>query len=478
MTDGAAGEVRRARGAAELLRQVGLLSDGPVRWGAPVRSARPGVFLVEMAAPLPRAPIDISRIGTWIDRVPTLRLDGERPTGKDLAARLSAFWLPDQVVLYIGSTPDSIGRRVAELESTPLGEPAVGEDGRWLGALRGLEQARVWWADTDAPEEYADAILGAFAEGVAPASAEALHDPTVVVPFANTSTPSGLQREHGITGDAMAAPPPAPAPRRVVTLPPGNAVSSEQSMAPRGRATGGASRTRVSGGTPSGGGAAGIGPTGRAVSRTAASRTAVPTSSAARPSAPARGRSPASTTAGSSASRSAPGARRVSAKAIANAAPPPGRQPEAVHVTADGLAQLQQELDELVGVRRPEIIARVRAARELGDLSENADYEAARKEQSFAEGRIAQLEAMIRNASIIEAPSGGSHVELGSTVVVESAEGEETFTIVGSSEARPSEGRISNTSPLGQALLGHRPGDDVVVRAPAGDRHFTIRELR
>ncbi len=466
-----ADEVRRARGAAELLRQVGLLPDGPVRWGAPVRSARPGVYLVELPAPLPRAPIDISRIGTWIDRVPTLLVDGSRPTGKDLAARLSAFWLPDQVVLFVGSTSGSIGRSVAELEHTPLGDPVVAEDGRWLGALRGLDQARVWWADTGAPEEYADAILGAFAEGVEPAAVAALHDPTVVVPFANTSTPSGLKRDHGISGDALATPPPPPVPRRVVTLPPGNAVSSEESMTPRSRATGGASRGHASGAATS--------RAGGAMSGTGSSRsTAAPASSARRASAPSPGRSPAPSSARSSGQGNAPGARRVTAKAIANAAPPPGRQPETVHVTADGLAQLQQELDDLVKVRRPEIIARVRAARELGDLSENADYEAARKEQSFAEGRIGQLEAMIRNASIIEAPAGGSQVALGSTVVVESADGEETFTIVGSSEARPSEGRISNTSPLGRALLGRRPGDDVVVRAPAGDRHFQIRELR
>ncbi len=426
--------VRRTAGAVDLLRTVGLLADGPVRWGAHVRSARAGIYLIELPGPLPRAPIDLSPVGTWIERVPTLEVDGSRPTGRDLAHRLAAFWLPDQVVVFIGSTDRSIGRRVDELVHTALGDPLPHPDGRWLATLRGLDQARVWWAETDAPEEYEDAILGAFADAVDPASVAALHDPTVVVPFANMATPTGLPKDHGIAGDLLAAPPESTQPeRRVVDLPPGNAVASERAMAPRSRATGGASRSRSVGGP------------------------------ATAPRGPVR--------TGSSAPRGT--SRRPGVKSTAAT-----RRPEAVHLTPDGLNSLQVELDELVAVRRPEIIARVRAARELGDLSENADYESARKEQSFAEGRIGQLEAMIRNASIIEAQSGGSEVVLGSTVVVDSAEGEETFTIVGSSEARPGEGRISNTSPLGQALLGRRPGEDVVVRAPGGERHYRIQELR
>ena len=430
---------RRTAGAVDLLRVVGLLADGPVRWGMPVRSTRPGVYLVELPAPLAHAPVDLSPVGTWIDRVPTLELDGHRPAGKELAQRLASFWLPDQVVLYVGSTAEVIGRRVDELVRTPLGDAAPHAGGGWLKTLRGLDQARVWWAESDAPEEYADAILAAFAQAVDPASAGALHDPTVVVPFANMATPTGLPKDHGITGDLLDPPVAAPqaAPRRVVTLPPGNAVSSELGMAPRTRATGGTRR----------------GPGG------AKGSTAGATSSSIEP----RRRGATSPTA---------------AQRRAAAPPPPSRQPAAVHVTADGLLRLREELDDLVRVRRPEIIARVRAARELGDLSENADYEAARKEQSFAEGRIAQLESMIRHATIIQAPSGGDEVVLGSTVLVESPDGEETYTIVGSSEARPAEGRISNTSPIGLALLGHHAGDDVVVRAPVGELHYRIVELR
>lgn len=488
---GSVADVRRTAGAVDLLRSVGLMADGPVRWGAQVRSTRPGVYLIELPGPLPRAPIDLSPVGTWIERVPTLELDGTRPAGRDLAHRLGEFWLPDQVVLYVGATDRAVGRRVDELVRTPLGDAGPHPDGRWLATLRGMEQARVWWAETDAPEEYEDALLAGFAEAVDPASAAALRDPTVVVPFANMSTPTGLPKDHGIAGDLLAAPPATPevVARRVVTLPPGNAVSSEQSMTPRSKATGGVSRAKAEGtgarrssagreAAEATGTAAGSASSPRASAsspRTAASSTAgsrgpATRSSGSRP--PARGatvvRHPTSPT--SSVER--PATRRAAGSKS------PARHAEVVHLTQDGLAALQAELDDLVRVRRPEIIARVRAARELGDLSENADYESARKEQSFAEGRIGQLEAMIRNASIIEAPSGGNEVVLGGTVVVDSPEGEETFTIVGSSEARPGEGRISNTSPLGSALLGRRIGDDVIVKAPAGERHYRIVELR
>ena len=109
----------------------------------------------------------------------------------------------------------------------------------------------------------------------------------------------------------------------------------------------------------------------------------------------------------------------------------------------------------------------------LGDLTENAEYEDAKNEQSFVEGRIQTLEALIKNATLIEENQGSDHVQIGSTVVVESDDGEERFTIVGSTEARPADGKISNESPVGRALLGRRSGESVVVRVPAGD--FTYR---
>jgi transcription elongation factor GreA len=151
-----------------------------------------------------------------------------------------------------------------------------------------------------------------------------------------------------------------------------------------------------------------------------------------------------------------------------------------IHLTADGLAGLREELEELTTHRRPEVIARIKAARELGDLKENADYEAARKEQSFLEGRVQALEKMIKYAVIIEASSeGGSEVVLGSTVTVETdRHGQETFTIVGSAEADARVGKISFTSPIGQALLGRHPGETIRVNIPAGSMDFKVVEVK
>ena len=138
-----------------------------------------------------------------------------------------------------------------------------------------------------------------------------------------------------------------------------------------------------------------------------------------------------------------------------------------IYLSADGIVSVRAELEQLTGVERPIVIARIAAARELGDLRENAEYETARKEQSILEGRIKHLTALLRDAVKIEA-SSTSHVSLGTTVTVEDDQGEATYTIVGSHEASPGEGRISSTSPVGRALMGGRAGDRVVVAAPSG----------
>src|SRR5204863_10042715 len=156
-----------------------------------------------------------------------------------------------------------------------------------------------------------------------------------------------------------------------------------------------------------------------------------------------------------------------------------GRPREATWVSADGLARLRAEHADLVGTRRPEVIGRIKAAKELGDLKENADYTSAREEQSFLEGRIASIEATLRVATVIETPGDGvDRVTLGSTVTVEDETGTEmTFVVVGSAEADPAAGRISNVSPVGRALIGRSAGDDVAVAAPRGEVHYRIVRL-
>jgi transcription elongation factor GreA len=146
--------------------------------------------------------------------------------------------------------------------------------------------------------------------------------------------------------------------------------------------------------------------------------------------------------------------------------------PSDVPITAEGLALVKQELEELVSVRRPEIIAKIKAAREHGDLSENFEYHAARNEQSFIETRIRELEGIVKNHVIIELRATNGRVDLLSKVTfAEEGESDETYRIVGPTEADPSAGRISFESAIGKALLGHRVGDEVEVQTPTGLRY-------
>ena len=138
-----------------------------------------------------------------------------------------------------------------------------------------------------------------------------------------------------------------------------------------------------------------------------------------------------------------------------------------VYLSSNGIVSARAELEQLTDVERPVVIARIASAREHGDLRENAEYEVARKEQSILEGRIQHLTVLLRDAVQIDG-SSTSHVSLGTTVTVDGDQGEETYTIVGSHEASPADGRISSTSPIGRALMGRHAGETVVVAAPRG----------
>ncbi len=138
-----------------------------------------------------------------------------------------------------------------------------------------------------------------------------------------------------------------------------------------------------------------------------------------------------------------------------------------IYVTKEGYNKLKKELGELKNVRRKEIAARIEIAKDMGDLSENAEYHEAKDEQGFIEGRIAELEATLPNAVIIEHDSSGC-VNVGSTVRVFANNKEKEYTIVGPSEADPTAGRISNESPLGIAFIGKCAGDTVEVQVPSG----------
>ena len=145
-------------------------------------------------------------------------------------------------------------------------------------------------------------------------------------------------------------------------------------------------------------------------------------------------------------------------------------------MTKEGLERLKEELNELREVRRPAIVAAIADARSHGDLRENAAYDAARHDQAMNEKRIADLEVLLRNAVILEEPTGRrtGEVRIGSTVVVEIDGDEERYTIVGAIEAKPTLGLISNESPVGKALLGKRVGQTATVSTPRGQSKYKV----
>src|SRR3989440_4699159 len=145
-----------------------------------------------------------------------------------------------------------------------------------------------------------------------------------------------------------------------------------------------------------------------------------------------------------------------------------------VHITPEGREAVQKALDELISQKRPSIVAKIKAARELGDLSENFEYHAAKNEQGMMEARINELEAIIKNHVIIEARTEKGIVGMGSTVrFAEDGADEEKYRIVGPAEADPKAGRVSYESALGKALIGHRVGDEVDINTPGG--RYSVR---
>lgn len=144
------------------------------------------------------------------------------------------------------------------------------------------------------------------------------------------------------------------------------------------------------------------------------------------------------------------------------------------YVSDEGLEKLKQELQELKDKGRKEIAERLEAAKALGDLSENSEYQEAREAQELLEQKILEIEERLRNAVIIKKDERTDEVRIGSTVVVESRDGEETYTIVGSDEAQPSENKISNESPMGKAFLGRKAGDMTEVKTPIGVISYKI----
>lgn len=148
------------------------------------------------------------------------------------------------------------------------------------------------------------------------------------------------------------------------------------------------------------------------------------------------------------------------------------------YISADGLAKLEAEFEKRKKETRREIADRIESAKELGDLSENFEYHEAKEQQALNESRIMELESMIRDVVLVEQKTGGHEVSLGATFVVEMDGVQKTFEMVGSNEANPLEGKISNESPLGQAFLGRGVGEEVEVEVPSGTMAYKIIEIK
>ena len=142
-------------------------------------------------------------------------------------------------------------------------------------------------------------------------------------------------------------------------------------------------------------------------------------------------------------------------------------------ITQEGLDKLQKELSKLTKVRRPDVVSRIKTAKELGDLSENAEYTSAKEEQSFIEGRIQEIEQTLKHAKVVEGKHTGI-ISIGCWVGVNVEGDREKFELVGQTESDPDNGKISIESPVGRALLGHKIKDKVSVETPDGAVTYTV----
>jgi transcription elongation factor GreA len=152
---------------------------------------------------------------------------------------------------------------------------------------------------------------------------------------------------------------------------------------------------------------------------------------------------------------------------------------EIVYLTAEGKEDLERELKTLVNDRRPQLALKLKEAVAMGDLKENADYHDTREQMSLLDGRVQYIESVLKNAQVIQKTDDNSVVSIGSTVTIreEGTKEDETYMIVGAAEANPREGKISQKSPIGEALLGRKKGDSVLVNTPNGKVSFKIRKI-
>ena len=184
--------------ACGLLDGVGLRPAGRVRWGESIPCDQAGVYLVETPTLYSIAPIDIKVVSGWLERLPKLELDGRRPTPREVAARLAAFWLPSHSVIYVGATSAPIAERIGDFYATPLGDRSPHAGGHWIKTLRLLRECWVSWAIAEDPFGSEDELLTRFAATASPSEVAALFDPEHVLPFANLEDAQKVRKRHGM----------------------------------------------------------------------------------------------------------------------------------------------------------------------------------------------------------------------------------------------------------------------------------------
>jgi hypothetical protein len=192
---------------AESFAEAALTQGGVVRWGTKPTMSEPGVYIVSLAespdaygGKLIEAPLAVSEFQRWLNVCPQLTLDGSRPTIQQLADRILRFWMPDEVILYIGLAGTSLSTRLGEYYKTPIGAPRPHSGGYFLKLLSNLDQLWVHYGGCADPEHAEDVMLRRFCEHVSEDSKHALQDPVHPFPFANFEWPRGTRKAHGIGG--------------------------------------------------------------------------------------------------------------------------------------------------------------------------------------------------------------------------------------------------------------------------------------
>lgn len=186
---------------------------GPIKWGKTLTSSDTGVYIVTLletstqakSAALPHAPIDLRVVQVWLSRVPQFTLDGKRPTASAISERIANFWIPDEIILYIGQTGSELSKRLNQYYTHKLGNRSPHKGGHWLKTLSNLKDLCIYWVENIDPKPLEQQMLNYFQDQVSDESRKNLYDPNLPIPFANLEItyPSRQLKQHGLKKHAL-----------------------------------------------------------------------------------------------------------------------------------------------------------------------------------------------------------------------------------------------------------------------------------